>query len=62
MVCRKNMAAVETEMLSDSSKTTCVEKIYVDDEFFLWYISIGEINGFSEQTDIIQLLNLRLKI
>ena len=43
-------------------KTTCLEKIYVDDEFSLWNISIGEINGLIEQTDIIQLLNLRLKI
>ena len=55
----KNLAAVETEMLR---KTTCVEKIFVDDEFSLWNISIGEINGFIEQTDIIQLLHLRLKI
>ena len=43
------MAAVETEMLT--RKPTCEEKIYVDDVFSLWNISIGDINGFIEQTN-----------
>ena len=45
------MAAVETEILSQSTKKPLVWKRYIDDVFSLWNISIEEINGFIEQAN-----------
>ena len=45
------MAAVETEILSNSTKKPLVWKRYIDDVFSLWNIGIEEINGFIEQAN-----------
>ena len=45
------MAAVETEILSHSTKKPLVWKRYIDDVFSLGNIGIEEINGFIEQAN-----------
>ena len=45
------MAAVETEILSHSTRKPLVWKRYIDDVFSLWNITMEEINGFIEQAN-----------
>ena len=45
------MAAVETEILSHSTKKPLVWKRYIDDVFSLWNIGIEEIKGFIDQAN-----------